>query len=108
MKENPKLNCWEISQCGREVGGINVWILGVCPVSLTHDCRRANGEAGLSDIWQPGQIDDLLQGWPMIGVSGCYQGDGQGDVEATTYQGMLEDIASAAAEGSDLAAARVA
>lgn len=28
-----KINCWEFNKCGREVGGSNASILGVCPVS---------------------------------------------------------------------------
>lgn len=30
-----KKNCWEIKKCGREMGGIRVEELGVCPASLS-------------------------------------------------------------------------
>jgi eukaryotic-like serine/threonine-protein kinase len=28
-----RLNCWEASNCGRELGGIKAYELGVCPAS---------------------------------------------------------------------------
>lgn len=28
-----RLNCWEVSKCGRELGGIRAYELGVCPAS---------------------------------------------------------------------------
>lgn len=31
---NPKKNCWEFKQCGREFGGINAKELGVCPAAI--------------------------------------------------------------------------
>ncbi len=27
------LNCWEFKKCGRELGGENAFVLGVCPAS---------------------------------------------------------------------------
>lgn len=42
-----KLNCWEFKKCGREVGGVNVKSLGVCPaatyVSADGFCEGNNG-----------------------------------------------------------------
>jgi hypothetical protein len=29
-----KLNCWEFKKCGRELGGINSLIEGICPASV--------------------------------------------------------------------------
>ena len=31
-----KVNCWEFKECGREVGGINAVLLGVCPAADAH------------------------------------------------------------------------
>jgi len=31
--DEKKINCWEFLRCGRELGGINAYELGVCPVS---------------------------------------------------------------------------
>jgi hypothetical protein len=28
-----KLNCWEVKKCGRELGGIKAYELGVCPAA---------------------------------------------------------------------------
>lgn len=42
-----KINCWEYKKCGREVGGVKVKELGVCPVALetrldgTHEGKNA-------------------------------------------------------------------
>ena len=38
-----KLNCWEFTNCGREVGGKNAKRLGVCPAALE---TRADGIHG--------------------------------------------------------------
>ena len=42
-----KLNCWEYKKCGREIGGINVKNLGVCPAATftaAHNfCEGENG-----------------------------------------------------------------
>jgi len=32
-KEEHRLNCWEFQECGRETGGANVAVCGVCPVT---------------------------------------------------------------------------
>ncbi len=31
-----KLNCWEFKECGRERGGKNAVLLGVCPAASAH------------------------------------------------------------------------
>jgi hypothetical protein len=31
---NAKLNCWEVKQCGRELGGKHTEELGVCPAAI--------------------------------------------------------------------------
>ena len=31
-----KLNCWEFKECGREVGGTNADLRGVCPAAEAH------------------------------------------------------------------------
>lgn len=36
----PKLNCWEFKNCGREPGGANVSLMGVCPAS---NCEPLDG-----------------------------------------------------------------
>lgn len=37
------LNCWEYYNCGREIGGINVSELGICPASKIIDNHGING-----------------------------------------------------------------
>ncbi len=39
MEEN-SLNCWEFKKCGREPGGKNVILYGVCPAAID---ERADG-----------------------------------------------------------------
>ena len=39
--EKPK-NCWEVIHCGREVGGANSTVLGVCPVATDHRLDGVN------------------------------------------------------------------
>ncbi|MBF0564681.1 MAG: hypothetical protein HQK89_05505 [Nitrospirae bacterium] len=45
MEQYPekKLNCWEYKHCGREPGGRNSHILGVCPVPLEKDFDGFHG-----------------------------------------------------------------
>lgn len=48
-----KKNCWEIKNCGREVGGINVVELGVCPASDSKEhTGRNSGENGGRYCWR--------------------------------------------------------
>jgi hypothetical protein len=39
----PKLNCWEIKNCGREPGGKNAQTLGVCPAAMAGEGNGTNG-----------------------------------------------------------------
>ena len=39
----PKANCWEILDCGRQVGGRLAEAQGVCPAALCTTCEDANG-----------------------------------------------------------------
>ena len=38
-----KLNCWEMKKCGREPGGNNIELLGLCPAALE---KRLDGVHG--------------------------------------------------------------
>ncbi len=38
-----KKNCWEIKQCGRNPGGVNVDKLGVCPTAQDTSADGLNG-----------------------------------------------------------------
>ncbi len=38
--EKKTINCWEFKKCGREPGGTNVLLYGVCPVAVEY---RADG-----------------------------------------------------------------
>lgn len=38
-----KLNCWEVKQCGRQMGGLKVKELGVCPAATEKRLSGANG-----------------------------------------------------------------
>src|ERR1035441_10004569 len=38
-----KANCWEILDCGRQVGGRLAEAQGVCPAALCTTCGNANG-----------------------------------------------------------------
>jgi len=45
-------NCWEIKRCGRESGGDNVKVLGVCPASLPSEYDGINkGQKGGRFCW---------------------------------------------------------
>lgn len=37
-----RLNCWEVFNCGRELGGIRAYELGVCPASTDVRFDRIN------------------------------------------------------------------
>ncbi|MFQ5748473.1 MAG: two-CW domain-containing protein [Planctomycetota bacterium] len=37
-----RINCWEFSLCGREVGGFKARELGVCPAALSGDRQGLN------------------------------------------------------------------
>ena len=49
-----KVNCWEFNQCGREIGGVKVAELGVCPASVATEadgyCGGVNGGRGCAYI----------------------------------------------------------
>lgn len=36
-------NCWEVRRCGREVGGVHVHDLGVCPASTARNLDGVHG-----------------------------------------------------------------
>ena len=36
------LNCWEYKKCGREIDGINIHELGVCPASIEARVNKLN------------------------------------------------------------------
>ena len=38
-----KENCWEMSGCGREIGGARVTELGVCPAAIDRTADKMNG-----------------------------------------------------------------
>ncbi len=38
-----KLNCWEVTNCGRQPGGVKVADLGVCPVTMDSSLHGAHG-----------------------------------------------------------------
>ncbi|WP_446008085.1 two-CW domain-containing protein [Candidatus Electrothrix sp.] len=38
--EDENINCWEFKECGRELGGKNAAVNGVCPAAIE---SRANG-----------------------------------------------------------------
>ncbi|MFA5925861.1 MAG: hypothetical protein WC831_02910 [Parcubacteria group bacterium] len=47
-----KYNCWELLQCGREVGGDKVSELGVCPVNKNSESDLLNeGKNGGRICW---------------------------------------------------------
>ena len=35
-------NCWEEKRCGRELGGVNVAELGICPAAIDTSCDGLN------------------------------------------------------------------
>ncbi|MFC1591927.1 two-CW domain-containing protein [Thermodesulfobacteriota bacterium] len=39
----PRKNCWEVLHCGREPGGKNVKVAGVCPAATRRDYDGVNG-----------------------------------------------------------------
>ncbi|MCP4762307.1 MAG: hypothetical protein GY870_11045 [archaeon] len=41
-----KQNCWEYTNCGRELGGSKVHELGICPSSITKKFLRGMGNGG--------------------------------------------------------------
>lgn len=48
----PKLNCWEIKNCGREPGGYNIQERGICPASSNELCNGINrGSNGGRICW---------------------------------------------------------
>lgn len=49
-----RTNCWEFKKCGREIGGINVAELGICPATTASKangyCEGENGGRGCAFI----------------------------------------------------------
>jgi hypothetical protein len=49
---NNKLNCWEFKKCGREPGGKNLSVFGVCSVPVTIGFDNVNnGKNGGRSCW---------------------------------------------------------
>lgn len=46
----PKINCWQFKQCGREPGGLKAHELGVCPAANNVSCSGVNGGANAGRI----------------------------------------------------------
>lgn len=42
-KESVKKNCWEVLNCGREIGGKNVRTLGICPAAIDERLEGVHG-----------------------------------------------------------------
>ncbi|HEY5998771.1 MAG TPA: hypothetical protein VI078_05645 [bacterium] len=38
-----KKNCWEVHQCGREIGGVHVRHLGICPAATNRNLDGVHG-----------------------------------------------------------------
>ena len=46
------LNCWEFKKCGREIGGIKVEELGICPAASDTSVNEFNrGQNGGRICW---------------------------------------------------------
>ncbi|MCI5209658.1 MAG: hypothetical protein D3910_12890 [Candidatus Electrothrix sp. ATG2] len=46
------MNCWEFKECGREPGGKNISVFGVCPVSVSFGFDSVNnGKNGGRACW---------------------------------------------------------
>ncbi len=39
----PRENCWEAKSCGRERGGVNAEVLGICPAAAPGEFNGVNG-----------------------------------------------------------------
>ncbi|MCI5208169.1 MAG: hypothetical protein D3910_05130 [Candidatus Electrothrix sp. ATG2] len=49
---NNKLNCWEFKKCGREPGGKNITVFGVCPIPVEIGFNSVNnGKNGGRSCW---------------------------------------------------------
>lgn len=49
---NRKLNCWEFKKCGREPGGDNVALFGICPATVEKTADGINsGTMGGRICW---------------------------------------------------------
>ena len=43
FSQGSHINCWEYRKCGREPGGENVAVHGVCPAAIREACDGVNG-----------------------------------------------------------------
>ena len=60
-----KLNCWEYTNCGKQPGGHNTSLMGVCPAAMDMSCNGLNkGHNGGRICWAiPGTLcGDKVQG----------------------------------------------
>lgn len=73
-----KENCWEFKKCGREEGGKNSVIMGVCPASAAknHDGRNDGKNAG-RHCWKVAGTfcDGTVQGTWAMKMKSCSQCD---------------------------------
>ncbi len=69
-----RANCWEIKQCGREPGGVNVTALGVCPAATEMPAHGFNGgECGGRICWAIGGTfcGGIVQGSSAQKIASC-------------------------------------
>jgi eukaryotic-like serine/threonine-protein kinase len=67
-------NCWQVKQCGREPGGLNVGNEGVCPAAIDKSCHGLNrGINGGRVCWAvAGTLcDGKPQGMFAIKIENC-------------------------------------
>ncbi len=61
-----KRNCWEVENCGREPGGVNVDEMGVCPVAVADNFDGVNrGNAAGRFCWA---VDQTMCGGQIQGT----------------------------------------
>jgi hypothetical protein len=71
-----KINCWEYTKCGREIGGTKEDELGICSVVRNYTHRGLNGGRGAGRIcWEvAGSLcHGIIQGTSAKKIMNCKQ-----------------------------------
>ncbi|MCI5166267.1 MAG: hypothetical protein D3903_09270 [Candidatus Electrothrix sp. GM3_4] len=84
--EERNLNCWEFKGCGRESGGKNVSLYGVCPAAIDERADGIhNGKNGGRCCWV------VASTYSAEGTFGCYSSGFNKCCECDFYKMVKED-----------------
>ncbi|MCI5209872.1 MAG: hypothetical protein D3910_14010 [Candidatus Electrothrix sp. ATG2] len=85
MKEKA-LNCWEVKECGREPGGKNINLDGICPAAIDERADGIHhGKNGGRCCWL------VFSTYRAEGPYGCYYDGGFNECQECDFYQMVKE-----------------